>query len=176
MRSRPPLLFAAVLALAAAGPASSGCVSSPEAAIAALNALRAQPRSCGDRRRPAVPALAFHALLQEAAQRHAAELARADRIDHIGEAGQSLRARLREVGYAQRQAGENLAGGPESLDEALAQWLASPTHCENLMAAEFQDFGLACVTGPGRWQHYWVLELATPAGPAPLRSSPDRSP
>ena len=58
-----------------------------------------------------------------------------------------------------RLAGENLAAGPDSLDEALAQWLASPAHCDNLMAAEFEDMGLACVSGPGRYERYWVLHL-----------------
>ena len=76
--------------------------------------------------------------------------------------GSSLRTRLRAAGYAMKLSGENLAGGPETLDEALAQWLDSPAHCENLMLAEFQEFGLACVPGPGRFQRYWVLHLATP--------------
>lgn len=114
-------------------------------------------------------------MLMASARRYAQELAARDRIDHLGAAGSSLRARLREGGYAMRTAGENLAGGPETLDEAMAQWLASPAHCENLMLAEFQEFGLACVSGPGRYKHYWVLHLAAPvAGQA--RSSPDQSP
>jgi uncharacterized protein YkwD len=75
-----------------------------------------------------------------------------------------------------RVSGENLAGGPQTLDEALAQWLASPTHCENLMAAEFEDFGLACVASRGRLQRYWVLQMAAPAGKRSVRSSPGRSP
>ena len=43
------------------------------------------------------------------------------------------------------------------------------------IGADFQEFGLACVNGPGRYQRYWVLHLAAPAV-APPRSSPDRSP
>lgn len=168
MRASVVLLFLASAA------AASDCRPPDEAVIAALNAVRAKPQHCGARLWPAVAALNANAVLEAAAQRYARELARRDRIDHVGEAGSSLRARLHEAGYVLRVAGENLAGGPETLDEALAQWLASPAHCENLMGAEFQDFGLACVTGPGQWQRYWVLQLAAPAGPAPLRSSPDR--
>ncbi len=59
---------------------------------------------------------------------------------------------------------ENLAGGPETLDEVLAQWLASPAHCEHLMAADLQEFGLACAAHPDSQRRYWVLQLATPAG------------
>lgn len=147
-----------------------------ETAVQALQAVRAQARRCGDRIWPAAAPLVAEPHLAGAAQRYAEELARRDRIDHVGEAGASLRRRLHEAGYVLRQAAENLAGGPESLDEALAQWLASPTHCENLMAPEFREFGLACATGPGRLQRYWVLQLAEPVAPLAVRSSPDRSP
>lgn len=153
------------------GLAAQACTPDASQALQQLNALRAEARACGARRWPAAPPLRSQPLLAAAAQRHAQELARRDRIDHMGEAGASLRTRLREAGYVMRVAGENLAGGPETLDEVLAQWLASPAHCENLMVADFEEFGLACVSGPGKLQRYWVLELAAPAA---LRSSPGR--
>ena len=172
------LLLLMGLALAGSAPAAptGDCQPALHASMQALNALRAQPRQCGGALLPAAPALRWQAMLGDSAQRYALELARRDRLDHIGEAGATLRTRLHEAGYVMRVAGENLAGGPETLDEALAQWLASPTHCENLMGPEFQEFGLACVAGSGRLQRYWVLHLAAPAGLPPVRSSPDRSP
>ncbi|WP_422011616.1 CAP domain-containing protein [Roseateles sp.] len=158
MRACLPLLLFASLAVA-----EPDCQPAGEAAQAALNTLRAQAQPCGGRVWPAVQALRASPQLAESAQRYARELAARDRVDHLGAAGASLRVRLREVGYAMRLAGENLAGGPDSLDEVLAQWLASPAHCENLMLADFQEFGLACVSGPGQLQRYWVLHLAQPA-------------
>lgn len=149
--------------LACAAAAQPACQPPPAVAEAALTALRAQPQRCGGQPWPAAPALRASAVLSASAQRYAEELARRDRVDHVGEAGLSLRARLHEAGYTFRVAGENLAGGPETLDEALAQWLASPGHCENLMGAAFQEFGLACATGTGQYQRYWVLHLAAPA-------------
>lgn len=151
----PLLLFSSLVA------ADPGCEPGVDAAVAALNAVRAQARQCGERSWPAVAPLRPHALLADSARRYAVELAARDRLDHA--AGASLRTRLREAGYAMRVSGENLAGGPETLDEALAQWLASPAHCENLMLSDFQDFGLACESGPGKLQRYWVLHLAAPA-------------
>ncbi len=141
----------------------------PEIAVAehALNALRAKTRACGDRTMPAAPGLRWQALLAASARQHALDLAARDRLDHLGADGASLRTRVRASGYAMRLAGENLAGGPDTLDEALTEWLASPAHCENLMGAEFQEFGLACVSGPGRLQRYWVLQLAAPARAKP---------
>lgn len=164
MRACLPLLLTACAAAA-----EPTCQPDEAAALAALNALRAQARQCGATSWPAAPALRAHPLLAGTAHRYAQELAARDRIDHVGAAGDSLRARLRESGYVMRLSAENLAGGPETLDEALAQWLASPAHCENLMLAEVQDVGLACVSGPGRLQRYWVLHLAAPAGDAARR-------
>lgn len=163
---RLTLLLLAIAAVARAAP-DADCPPDLQAGAAALNALRAQPRPCGGRWLAAAPALQPQAALGDAARHHAAELARRDRLDHAGADGTTLRTRLHEAGYVMRVAGENLAGGPETLDQALTQWLASAVHCENLMDAAFQDFGLACVTGPGRLQRYWVLELAAPAGPRP---------
>lgn len=166
------------LALLTPVQAQEGCQPADEAVLARLNALRAQPQACGQRVWPAAAALRASPVLADSAHRYALELAARDRIDHIGSAGASLRTRLREVGYLMRSAGENLAGGPETLEEAMAQWLSSPAHCENLMAPDFQEFGLACVSGPGKFQRYWVLHLAAPAraARAPARSSPDQSP
>lgn len=142
---------------------AADCQPGAEAATHALNAVRAQAQSCG----AAAPPLRWHALLEASAQRYAKELAARDKLDHVGANGATLRTRLHEAGYVMRLSGENLAGGPESLDEALAQWLASPAHCENLMLADFEDFGLACVSGPGKLQRYWVLQLAAPVGRTP---------
>lgn len=155
MRAFPSLLLALAPAVG-----SADCQPEPETATRALNAVRAQAQACG----VPVPPLRWQALLDASAQRYAQELAALDRLDHVGASGATLRTRLREAGYLMRVSGENLAGGPERLDEALALWLASPAHCENLMGADFEEFGLACVSGPGKLQRYWVLQLATPAG------------
>lgn len=151
------------------------CQPEAQQVVASINQLRAQARRCGATRWPAVAALTWDLSLARSAQQFAQELARRGEISHLGSgtASASLRGRLREAGYLPAQAGENLAAGPESLAEALDLWLASAPHCENLMQAEFVDIGLACVTGPGRYGRYWVAYLARPA---PLRSSPDRSP
>lgn len=163
MRAR----FLPLLLTSCAVGADPGCQPAGDAAAAAINSLRARVQQCGERVWPAVAPLRENAVLAASARRYALELAARDRVDHIGAAGDSLRVRLREAGYVMRVSGENLAGGPETVDEALAQWLASPAHCENLMLADFQEFGLACVSGPGRFQRYWVLHVAAPAAARP---------
>lgn len=136
------------------------CQPSAEQVLQHLNALRASPRSCGGA--PPLPAagpLRWHERLADSSQRYAEELARRDLISHQGLQAATLRERLRQSGYRLRNAGENLAAGPGNLDEALAQWLLSPAHCDNLMAPEFEHAGLACVAAPGRYGHFWVLHL-----------------
>ncbi len=159
----------ALLSLAGMAAAAPGADCRPDAEAAArlLNAARGHAQLCGGHSWPAAKALRWQGLLAESSRRYALELAARDRLDHIGANGATLRTRLHEVGYVMRVSGENLAGGPESFDEALAHWLASPTHCENLMAADFEEFGLACVTGPGRLQRYWVLQMAAPQSSRP---------
>ena len=162
-------VLSTLLLLAPTAMAAPNCQPNADDAVRALNALRAQAQTCGERAWPAAQALRWQATLGGSARRYAQELAARDRLDHIGANGGTLRTRLREAGYVMRVSGENLAGGPETLDEALALWLASPAHCENLMGADFEEVGLACVPGPGKLQRYWVLQLA-----APVRSSPGR--
>lgn len=180
-----PVLPALMLVALVSASGTQACQPEAEQALAALNQLRAQARQCGTKSWAAAAPLRWNPVLAESAQRYARELAQRDRIDHVGESASSLRARLREVGYVMKVAGENLAGGPESLDEAVATWAASPTHCENLMWPSYTEAALACVTGPGKLQRYWVLHLAEPVqvgfvfppiNIARARSSPDQLP
>ena len=164
------VLLSLLFGLLAAAPVASAtdCQPDPEPAERALNALRAQAQTCGERLWPAVPALRWHATLGASAQRFAAELAAHDRLTHVSASGATLRMRLHQAGYAMRTSGENLSAGPATLQEVLDQWLDSPAHCENLMLADFQEFGLACVSGPGRLERYWVLQLGAPLAPRPV--------
>ncbi|MEJ6001573.1 CAP domain-containing protein [Paucibacter soli] len=131
----------------------------PAAVLQRLNALRAEPQPCAGAGRPAAPALRWDLRLAGAAEAYAGELAQRDAISHVGRQGRSLRERLGAAGYLAQAAGENLVAGPESLDEALQHWLASPAHCRNLMAPDLFDAGLACVAAPGKYQRFWVLLL-----------------
>lgn len=145
----------------------SACVMdlAPALVVKRLNALRAQPQACGDVPQPAAPALRWDERLAQSAQAYARELAQRDALSHEGARAAGLRERLAAEGYLMSSSGENLAAGPLSLDEALQHWMASATHCENLMAPAFADVGLACIAAPGRYQRFWVLHLGR--GPRP---------
>jgi uncharacterized protein YkwD len=47
------------------------------------------------------------------------------------------------AGYRWSLVGENIASGVGSAREAVADWLASPHHCANIMTAGFRQMGVA---------------------------------
>ena len=65
---------------------------------------------------------------------------------------------------------ENVAAGYTSIDTVVDAWLASETHCINLMNPAPLELGLACSdasNGGGDVRRYWDLVLAAPlASPA----------
>ena len=120
--------------------------------------------------------LAWEARLAGSAHAQASDLALRDLLSHVDAEQRSFGTRLRQAGYAAAGAGENLAAGQTDFDDTLQAWLASPTHCANLMQPEFRDVGLACVQRRGtRYERFWVAHLGAPvrglsAFSAPLRS------
>lgn len=75
--------------------------------------------------------------------------------------GSTLDTRAADFGYAFLKIGENLAAGQESVDEALAAWLASPTHRAILLDPAFTEIGVAIKAG-GPNGVYWVQEFGRP--------------
>lgn len=86
-------------------------------------------------------------------------------FDHVDPEGHTVAQRSTAAGYRWRVIGENLAAGQPALVEALHDWLASPSHCRNLVDARFTEFGLARVSSAyptDPYGVYWVLVLGRP--------------
>ena len=94
---------------------------------------------------------------------HAADMAAHDYFEHADLTGQSPADRVRASGYRESVVGENIAYGPQSVEEAVQGWLDSPDHCENIMDPRFAQMGIAAAAGR-RVRHglYWVQLLAEP--------------
>jgi uncharacterized protein YkwD len=132
-------------------------------AVEQLNALRRQAAPCAPTS-AAMQSLAWESKLAVSAQEQAMDLAARDRLSHVDSRNRGLGVRLRSVGYAAAGAGENLAAGQSDIDDALQAWLASPSHCANLMQPEYRDVGLACVQRRGsRYERFWVAHFGVPA-------------
>jgi uncharacterized protein YkwD len=127
-----------------------------------VNAARSHGRKCGPVRFAAAPPLSVSRKLNDAADKHARDMARRKFFDHRGADGSQPKDRVIRAGYQPRLTGENIAFGPESAEEAVAGWLASPGHCANLMDSRFQHIGIGLGVGRGRGRIYWVQDFGAP--------------
>jgi uncharacterized protein YkwD len=127
-----------------------------------VNAARGKSRRCGKEWFAAAPSLQVSQKLNEAAAGHARDMARRKYFEHRGKDGSQPKDRVLRAGYQPRLTGENIAYGPESAEEVVAGWLASPGHCENIMDPRFQNIGVGLATGKKRGQIYWVQNFGAP--------------
>ena len=130
--------------------------------VAAINNVRAAGAVCGGVAYPAVGALAWNGQLESAAAVHSTDMAVNNFFAHTSPTtGKSLRERVPEAGYSYRKAGENIAAGQTLAAQVVADWVASPSHCANMMTSVFRDIGVSCKSNPAsNYQHYWTLEMA----------------
>lgn len=181
---------AAAIVVLAAGGANVRAADPPEAALGpqaekVLNEARSRVAGCGPAApgqlavgapastahaaategKTARPQLSWHPLLAQAAARHAGAMARSRVLDHVGPDGSTVRERASVAGYRWAALGENLAAGHPTLDDAVAAWLASASHCAALLDPRFVHFGVARSesTMPGdAYRTYWALVLGRP--------------
>lgn len=150
------LLIAALLSLVALqAPACTmpaGVQALRGAVLAGANAERAQA---------GLAALRASPVLDGAAQRHACDIARQQRLSHRSGLFSSLRSRLRRAGYAFSMANENLAAGQTSAAQVMRGWMQSPGHRANILAAPARDLGVGVAIGADG-QLYWVTVSAAP--------------
>lgn len=133
-----------------------------ERVVELVNAARSNSRRCGSERYAAAPSLRVSQKLNKAAAGHARDMARRKFFEHRGSDGSQPKDRVLRAGYQPRLTGENIAYGPESAEEVVAGWLASPGHCANIMDSRFHDIGVALNTGKKRGQIYWVQNFGAP--------------
>jgi uncharacterized protein YkwD len=130
--------------------------------VALVNEARSVGRRCGGERFGAAPPLSAARELNEAADEHARDMLRRKYFEHRGHDGSEPRDRVRRAGYESRLTGENIALGPQSAEEVVAGWLASPGHCANIMEPRFRHIGVGVAVGRKRGQIYWVQEFGAP--------------
>ncbi len=130
-----------------------------------INQLRASGADCGSSGQFApAPAVAWNALLTQAADGHSQDMAAQNYFDHTSLDGRTFTQRIDATGYAWSTAGENIAAGYASVDAVMDGWTRSPGHCANLMNQNFTEIGVACVPGTSSttYRNYWTMDLARP--------------
>jgi uncharacterized protein YkwD len=135
--------------------------------LAHVNRARSQPRSCGSRRFAAAPPLRWSDPLGDAAFGHSDDMARHDYFDHRGRDGSGVGQRAQRRGYRGSRIGENIAAGHGDAAAAVAGWVASPSHCANLMDPAYAEMGAAYAVDAGsRGKIYWTQVFGAPIGQA----------
>lgn len=113
-----------------------------------VNAVRARPTRCGRQTFDPTAALKLSPSLGNAALAHSLDMATRGYFDHTGPDGSTPASRVSRAGYAWRVVAENLAAGVATPEEAMAGWLQSPAHCQNLMDPRFTDMGVGFTVNP----------------------------
>jgi uncharacterized protein YkwD len=127
------------------------------------NAARARARTCGARRYPAAPPLAWNAALAEASRAHSEDMADRNYLAHKARDGTHAGERAQRAGYRWQRIGENIAAGQGSARAAVDGWLSSPGHCANIMNPRFTEMGAAhAVNQNSDLLIYWTQAFGTP--------------
>jgi len=140
--------------------------------LKAVNEARSVARDCHDGNGlvSAAPALTWNEDLYASAYEHSYDLAQSNTFSHYGSGTSSditgsnnnkasyFNERIRANGYVgYRTIGENIAGGQGTIHQAITAWLASPTHCTNIMNPNFKEIGVAVVTNnSSEYGIYWT--------------------
>lgn len=132
--------------------------------ISTINYVRSTGLNCGGEVMPPVCPLRWEGQLEAAAARHSIDMAfnypLRQAILHEGSDGTTFRERQPAAGYNWWSGGENIAAGQQSVSEVMSGWMASPSHCKNLMKAEYKDFGVSCKQNAASYfKIYWTMEL-----------------
>jgi len=111
-----------------------------------------------ERRAAGVPPMREEPLLDETAQRHAADMLARSYYDHDSPEGTTVLERSRAAGYRPNMTAENIARGQYSIEEVMDGWISSPIHRENILSPLFADIGSGLAVGKNAngYQILWV--------------------
>jgi uncharacterized protein YkwD len=114
-------------------------------------------RTNAERARRGLPALEPDARLQEAAQRHAADMARGDFMAHEGSDKSLVTDRADHAGYRWTTVAENVAAGFPDPAAVVSGWMSSPGHRSNILDPAVRHIGVGYAFRTDTQLHsYWV--------------------
>ena len=118
-----------------------------------------------ERERAGLLPLTQNQTLEDLATQYACEMIYYDFFDHEhAVTGSRPTDRATESGYDWLAFAENLAAGQPTPARAMADWMASEGHRENILSPQFTELGVGVRTG-GQFQTYWVQEFGRPYDP-----------
>ena len=145
--------LSALISLSAALPAAACDAPANAAQLAHVLMLEINQ----ERGRAGLPALRMSPQLTQAAQAHACDSARHNRMSHTGTDGSNFGQRIIRAGYNYRSATENVALGFPEPGQVLRAWMRSPGHRQNILARRPNELGLGVARGRDGRTH-WVMK------------------
>lgn len=134
-----------------------------QAILQQVNQARATSRSCGGQVFAAAAPLTWNVQLARSALAHSRDMAARNYFSHTSKGGSQAGGRAQHAGYRWQRIGENIAAGQGSAKQAVAGWLASPSHCPNIMNPHFTEMGAAYAVNPeSDALIYWTQVFGTP--------------
>ena len=157
---------AAVISPAASSATGSTCGLSAFQAttLARVNQYRAAGATCGTRGAFAAAApLTWNALLTQSAEGHSQDMVANNFFAHDSFDGRTFDQRITATGYSWSLVAENIAAGQTTIDQVMAEWMASEGHCVNIMNAAITEIGMVCVAASDKtYPTYWTMDLGKP--------------
>jgi uncharacterized protein YkwD len=135
-----------------------------EELVALVNQARATPRSCGAQAFGAAPPISWNETLARAALGHSQDMAAKRYFNHKEPGGSDPAERATRAGYRWSRISENIASGQHTVAQTVADWLASPGHCANIMNPAFTEMGAAHAVNPANENRtpYWTQMFGRP--------------
>lgn len=94
-----------------------------------------------------LPPLKLNESLSKAALLKGKDMMEKNYWAHISPQGTTPWVFIRNSGYEYLYAGENLARGFTTTEDAVDAWMASPSHRENILSDHYDDIGFAVIEG-----------------------------
>jgi len=113
-----------------------------------------------ERKKADLPPLKPNPTLLAAARAHAANMAKQDKLAHELD-DKTPEDRITATGYKYERWGENIGWKYESPKAAVAEWMDSPVHKDNVLNKDFTEVGVA-VAKNEKGERYWVQVFAVP--------------
>lgn len=122
-------------------------------------------------------ALALNSALAQAAQAKAEDMVARNYWSHNTPDGEEPWVFINKTGYLYQAAGENLAYGFSTSDEAVTGWMNSPGHRANILNGAYQEVGFGIANGANYQGDEETVVVAMYAQPVPtVANAPSSSP
>lgn len=112
-----------------------------------------------------LPHLIPNTLLARVAAEHACDMAARGLLTHEGTHTDGPGERVKLKGYRPLVTAENIAAGPQKLEDVLNLWIQSDKHLGNMLIPNLRDFGIGRAVAADGKTIYWVAVYSRPQVP-----------